>query len=1062
MSLVPFVQYDERMVGENSPDYTDTLNRPFKFILSESGIDDATDFLGLASGSVGNGDPEGSVLGRTGDIYGDRDATSGVLWVKTSGINNNIGWRTLLWAAGTAGKIPKFSTLGSLIDSIMTEAAGTITVGGALTVNTTLTVTGVSNLNGNVILGDAAADTLSANGVFITNLIPSGARDIGSTIAPWQDGNFSRDINIGRDLTVTRNTVLNGNVSLGDAAADTISANGVFITDLIPSGTRNLGSIAAPWNDGYFGDDVVAQGNVYAGSTEANAALTLGSSHSFYATTGISLWRLGGDAEFNLGRVNTSFTAPTPPTNAQILSRINFTGYVNSTIHAGARIYAQALQTWTNGARGTKMVFSVTALNDSGTNDEMILTSTELSPATSGGSNLGTYGTPWSYGFLQNDLTVINGAVNFQPSSETVPSAGALRSSLNGNASWWKRNSSGGFDHIIIGASRELTGGGTNNRIYIGGKALDIYPSLINSNADGVDVFTNMTTQKKYDVSNSGQGIVVAGAYGATIQIATNDGPTGPYLIPPIQSTIGGDTLLIKAPSFGANLGTCTINGIRIETMSGVGFALQTGANTSQFGAKVQPSVTGIDLGTTALRWDVFAQDIDISGTITLSGSAFIPASRITAGTFPGVAYTWNLATLTLDGTGADATFNIYNGALYLDQTSYLQIDGTGASPASSGIYLEGSDGVQGPFIQWRRTGSVLAYVARVESDNAWHFRYGVGGTDTITVSNTGQVTIYNNPLIVNGINTSAADLTLAKASVTQLTLGSLLATFAGDVTITGDNLNINGQTYTWPSANTANRVLRNSGPGTLSWSQVNLATDVTGALATGTVPAAQVTNGTFADASTYTFLAALAVNGTITSGVNATAAGYINNGAAGQNRDYVIRSGGVNRWIVRGSATAEGGANAGTLFQIIAVDDSGSTIDTPFQITRAVTGDIVITRAIVIGTDPTGTQKLRVGGLAHILSTTANQLRVAYSTTQYWDFNITSVGGLELLPTGTTFNLAVFAAGSYGGGKGVIFIANATTVPTTNPTGGPVLYCEAGAVKVRGTSGTVTTLAPA
>jgi hypothetical protein len=51
---------------------------------------------------------------------------------------------------------------------------------------------------------------------------------------------------------------------------------------------------------------------------------------------------------------------------------------------------------------------------------------------------------------------------------------------------------------------------------------------------------------------------------------------------------------------------------------------------------------------------------------------------------------------------------------------------------------------------------------------------------------------------------------------------------------------------------------------------------------------------------------------------------------------------------------------------------------------------------------------------------------------------------------------------GLFGSGAVVIGIANATTVPTTNPTGGGVLYCEAGALKYRGSGGTVTTIAPA
>jgi hypothetical protein len=49
-------------------------------------------------------------------------------------------------------------------------------------------------------------------------------------------------------------------------------------------------------------------------------------------------------------------------------------------------------------------------------------------------------------------------------------------------------------------------------------------------------------------------------------------------------------------------------------------------------------------------------------------------------------------------------------------------------------------------------------------------------------------------------------------------------------------------------------------------------------------------------------------------------------------------------------------------------------------------------------------------------------------------------------------------AAGA-GGGSQVIYIGNALTAPTTNPTGGGILYVESGALKYRGSSGTVTTL---
>jgi hypothetical protein len=58
--------------------------------------------------------------------------------------------------------------------------------------------------------------------------------------------------------------------------------------------------------------------------------------------------------------------------------------------------------------------------------------------------------------------------------------------------------------------------------------------------------------------------------------------------------------------------------------------------------------------------------------------------------------------------------------------------------------------------------------------------------------------------------------------------------------------------------------------------------------------------------------------------------------------------------------------------------------------------------------------------------------------------------------------SLSIGASQSFGGGKGVVFIANAGTVPSSNPTGGGILYVESGALKYRGSSGTITTLGAA
>lgn len=61
-----------------------------------------------------------------------------------------------------------------------------------------------------------------------------------------------------------------------------------------------------------------------------------------------------------------------------------------------------------------------------------------------------------------------------------------------------------------------------------------------------------------------------------------------------------------------------------------------------------------------------------------------------------------------------------------------------------------------------------------------------------------------------------------------------------------------------------------------------------------------------------------------------------------------------------------------------------------------------------------------------------------------------------------TSNNVGVGTSDQFGSGTGVVGLANAGTAPSTNPTGGGVLYAEAGALKWRGSGGTVTTIAPA
>lgn len=63
--------------------------------------------------------------------------------------------------------------------------------------------------------------------------------------------------------------------------------------------------------------------------------------------------------------------------------------------------------------------------------------------------------------------------------------------------------------------------------------------------------------------------------------------------------------------------------------------------------------------------------------------------------------------------------------------------------------------------------------------------------------------------------------------------------------------------------------------------------------------------------------------------------------------------------------------------------------------------------------------------------------------------------GSLRLVHSGSGIVMATVTPGNW-------FLANSNAVPGTNPSGGGYLYVESGALKYRGSSGTITTIAAA
>ena len=154
-------------------------------------------------------------------------------------------------------------------------------------------------------IGDGASDTVTITASVDSNIIPTGTVNLGATATSdrWSTifatnivannitlgtsgqnagnsltvhgpVNFTKSVSLasgqtvsapaGTFTTATISSLLDvtGNVDLGSDASDTVSVKGVVDTNIIPSGTRELGSSSAPWeilyvNDLDISDDLV-------------------------------------------------------------------------------------------------------------------------------------------------------------------------------------------------------------------------------------------------------------------------------------------------------------------------------------------------------------------------------------------------------------------------------------------------------------------------------------------------------------------------------------------------------------------------------------------------------------------------------------------------------------------------------------------------------------------------------------------------------------------------------------------------------------------------------------
>lgn len=100
------------------------------------------------------------------------------------------------------------------------------------------------------------------------------------------------------------------------------------------------------------------------------------------------------------------------------------------------------------------------------------------------------------------------------------------------------------------------------------------------------------------------------------------------------------------------------------------------------------------------------------------------------------------------------------------------------------------------------------------------------------------------------------------------------------------------------------------------------------------------------------------------TSNISTIGGALINSGAAGSAKDLQLQTAGAARWIVRSNSAAEGGANAGSNFEINRYDDSGTLLGAALSIVRS-TGHATFSGNVVAGAVVQATNSAIVTGAA-------------------------------------------------------------------------------------------------
>jgi hypothetical protein len=193
------------------------------------------------------------------------------------------------------------------------------------TVGGGLTVTGAATLNGNVTVGDASADTVTVNGT---------TTFAGAAVTTTFAGNSQ----VGGNLGVTGSAGFNGNVILGDASADTVTVNGTTTFAGAAVTTTFEGDMAVNGGDMTSSATTFNLLNANVTTLNVGGAATTVEIGAATGTTSVNN-NLTVDGNTTLGNASSDTVTFTSRVNSDVLPSADVTYSLGSVTNRWANIY---------------------------------------------------------------------------------------------------------------------------------------------------------------------------------------------------------------------------------------------------------------------------------------------------------------------------------------------------------------------------------------------------------------------------------------------------------------------------------------------------------------------------------------------------------------------------------------------------------------------------------------------------------------------------------------------------------------------------------------------------